>query len=43
MPDELPRFNESRRRPYRDYHTPETRTLVAERFHYGIDRFGYRF
>ncbi len=40
---ELPKFNESRRRPYRDYHTPETRSLVAERFRYEIERFGYRF
>jgi hypothetical protein len=40
---ELPKFNETRRRPYRDYHTAETRALVAERFRYEIERFGYRF
>lgn len=40
---ELPKFNESRRRPYRDYHTPETRALVAKRFRYEIERFGYGF
>ena len=40
---ELPRLNGSRRRPYRDYYTGETRALVANRFRYEIDRFGYTF
>lgn len=40
---ELPRFNAGRRRPYRDYYTPESRSLIAERFRYEIDRFGYTF
>jgi Sulfotransferase family len=40
---EPPRLNESRRRPYQDYYTGEARALVAQRFRYEIDRFGYTF
>jgi hypothetical protein len=40
---ELPRSNQSRRRPHRDYYTQATRALVAKRFRYEIERFGYTF
>ena len=40
---ELPKLNEGRRRPYRDYYTGEARSLVAQRFRYEIDRFDYTF
>jgi hypothetical protein len=39
----LPHANPTRRRPYRDYYTDETRGLVAQRFRRSIERFGYEF
>ena len=40
---ELPRLNPSSRGNYRDYYTPRTRDLVAQRFARDIETFGYEF
>lgn len=39
----LPHVNATTRLPYRDYYTPETREIVAQRFRRTIDAFGYVF
>lgn len=37
----LPKLNASVHRDYRDYYTPETRQVVAERFARDVETFGY--
>lgn len=39
----LPRTNGSKHGHYRDYYTPETRDMVAQRFSKDIRHFGYQF
>jgi transposase len=41
--DTLPHTNQSDRGLYRDYYTPETAAIVAERFAKDIEYFGYEF
>ena len=42
-PAALPHLNLSEHGDYRDWYTPETRDLVAQRFHRDIAAFGYEF
>lgn len=39
----LPHLNPTKRKPYTEYYTPETRQMVADRFKWVIDNFGYEF
>jgi len=39
----LDHLNQSRHRPYRDYYSPFTRQLVADKYHQDIERFAYSF
>lgn len=39
----LPHLNPTKRKPYADYYTPATRRLVADRFKWAIEQYGYEF
>jgi hypothetical protein len=42
-PPALPHVNSTRRQPYREYYTDETRAIVEQRFRKIIETFGYEF